>query len=259
MKNASEKYEEKYKVLDVQYTAYESTEVLKRRMIPYKKLVIPVRMRSVYWQYFGFPAAEDGSIITKDKIVCTLCKNQMIYNRNTSNLRMHLTSRHKSTMAKIDPTALIPPPKSSKPKRARPAARSGDDDFEFGGMGVMGIPKKNETKEVQLIVSEEGNEQDISNIAIIFPNDVVGEYSQTKDCEEAVESNELTDAIVNFLITGTEVVTNLQILPPKTMAPVVDTSYDRCRTRIWKTIRPSKKEKMITLFETGSFKKSDLK
>lgn len=199
MKNASEKFQEKYKVMELPYTAYEPTETLKRRVIPYKKLVVPIRMRSVYWKYFGFPATDDGSIVTKDKIVCILCKNQMIYNRNTSNLRMHLTSRHKNVMAKIDPTALIPTPKVTKPKKPKPlAVREAGGDYDFGG--VMGVPKKMETKEL-MVVSEDGNDQDISNIAIIFPNDVVGEYGHQKEAEEPVESNEITDTIVNFIVT----------------------------------------------------------
>ncbi|KAK7576333.1 hypothetical protein V9T40_012619 [Parthenolecanium corni] len=198
MKTVSEKYHEKYKIMDLPYTAYEPTESLKRRVIPYKKLVVPLRMRSVYWKYFGFPASDDGSIITKDKIVCILCKNQMIYNRNTSNLRMHLTSRHKNVMAKIDPSALIPTPKSLKPKKPKNAVHEASSSYEFGSMG---IPRKSETKEVQMVVSEEGNEQDISNIAIIFPNDVVGEYSQNKEVAEPTESSEITDTVVNFIIS----------------------------------------------------------
>jgi len=31
----------------------------------YKKLVVPMSMRSPYWKYFGFPATEDGNILTK--------------------------------------------------------------------------------------------------------------------------------------------------------------------------------------------------
>lgn len=53
----------------------------------YKKLVVPVSMRSIYWKYFGFPASETGEIITKLKIICILCKSQIAYNKNTSNLR----------------------------------------------------------------------------------------------------------------------------------------------------------------------------
>lgn len=56
----------------------------------YKKLVVPVSMRSIYWKYFGFPASDDGEIITKLKIICILCKSQIAYNKNTSNLRYNI-------------------------------------------------------------------------------------------------------------------------------------------------------------------------
>lgn len=58
-----------------------------KHVYTYKKLVVPMSMRSIYWKYFGFPATDDGSILTKVKIVCILCKTQIAYNRNTSNLR----------------------------------------------------------------------------------------------------------------------------------------------------------------------------
>lgn len=60
----------------------------------YKKLVVPMTMRSIYWKCYGFPASEDGEILTKVKIVCLLCKTVIAYNRNTSNLRMHLQNKH---------------------------------------------------------------------------------------------------------------------------------------------------------------------
>lgn len=60
----------------------------------YKKLVVPVNMRSIYWKCYGFPANDEGEILTKVKIVCILCKIVISYNGNTSNLRMHLKSKH---------------------------------------------------------------------------------------------------------------------------------------------------------------------
>lgn len=60
----------------------------------YKKLVVPMNMRSIYWKCYGFPASEEGEILTKVKIVCILCKSVITYNGNTSNLRMHLRSKH---------------------------------------------------------------------------------------------------------------------------------------------------------------------
>ena len=58
-----------------------------KHVYTYKKLVVPMSMRSIYWKFFGFPATDDGNILTKVKIVCILCKTQIAYNRNTSNLR----------------------------------------------------------------------------------------------------------------------------------------------------------------------------
>lgn len=67
----------------------------------YKKLVVPMSMRSPYWKYYGFPATDDGDILTKVKIVCVLCKSQLAYNKNTSNLRMHLQNRHPKELTEL--------------------------------------------------------------------------------------------------------------------------------------------------------------
>ncbi|XP_044597885.1 E3 SUMO-protein ligase ZBED1 [Cotesia glomerata] len=68
----------------------------------YKKLVVPMSMRSQYWRYFGFPATKEGEILTKIKIVCILCRTQIAYNRNTSNLRMHLQNKHSSELMELE-------------------------------------------------------------------------------------------------------------------------------------------------------------
>lgn len=72
----------------------------------YKKLVVPPSMRSIYWKFFGFPATEDGDILTKVKIVCILCKTQIAYNRNTSNLRMHLQNKHAQELMELESSSL---------------------------------------------------------------------------------------------------------------------------------------------------------
>lgn len=68
--------------------------VEEKHVFVYKKLVVPNTMRSIYWKCYGFPANEEGEILTKVKIVCLLCKTVIAYNRNTSNLRMHLQNKH---------------------------------------------------------------------------------------------------------------------------------------------------------------------
>ncbi|XP_063988233.1 E3 SUMO-protein ligase ZBED1-like [Diachasmimorpha longicaudata] len=79
----------------------------------YKKLVVPMSMRSVYWKFFGFPATEEGDILTKVKIVCILCKTQIAYNRNTSNLRMHLQNKHNQELVELEASTPVKKPLQS--------------------------------------------------------------------------------------------------------------------------------------------------
>ncbi|XP_063217348.1 E3 SUMO-protein ligase ZBED1 [Bacillus rossius redtenbacheri] len=91
-----------------------------KQTLNYKKLVVPMAMRSIYWKYFGFPANDDGDILTKVKIVCILCKTQIAYNRNTSNLRMHLQNKHARELVELE--AATPPRRMNpelKEKRAQ--------------------------------------------------------------------------------------------------------------------------------------------
>lgn len=70
--------------------------------INYKKLVVPRRMRSPYWKYFGFPATESGLVLLHDKIICILCKRQFAYKGNTQILRRHFQISHKNESAALE-------------------------------------------------------------------------------------------------------------------------------------------------------------
>lgn len=88
----------------------------------YKKLVVPPSMRSIYWKFFGFPATDDGDILTKVKIVCILCKTQIAYNRNTSNLRMHLQNKHAQELQELEqasPSSKQIVPQENKERKAQ--------------------------------------------------------------------------------------------------------------------------------------------
>lgn len=67
----------------------------RQNKLRFKKLLVPMTMRSPYWKYFGFPSMDGTTLTTKDKIVCALCKTVLTYNRNTTNLKTHLQSKHK--------------------------------------------------------------------------------------------------------------------------------------------------------------------
>ncbi|XP_011173367.1 E3 SUMO-protein ligase ZBED1 isoform X1 [Solenopsis invicta] len=84
----------------------------------YKKLVVPPSMRSIYWKFFGFPATDEGDILTKVKIVCILCKTQIAYNRNTSNLRMHLQNKHAHELMELE-SSNLPSPRQVLPQDSK--------------------------------------------------------------------------------------------------------------------------------------------
>ncbi|KAM7356098.1 uncharacterized protein ACRADG_001946 [Cochliomyia hominivorax] len=69
--------------------------------IEYTRTVVPSSMRSPYWKYFGFPSDSSNNILTRQKIVCTICNTAIAYNKNTSNLRTHLMSKHVEIFQKI--------------------------------------------------------------------------------------------------------------------------------------------------------------
>lgn len=73
--------------------------------IPYSRIVVPSSMRSPLWRFFGFPADDNYAITNRKKIVCTICRTQIAYNKNTTNLSTHLHCKHPSVYAKLYPTA----------------------------------------------------------------------------------------------------------------------------------------------------------
>lgn len=69
----------------------------------FSQLIRPSTMRSTYWKYFGFPADEDGNILTRKKIICACCNNAIAYNKNTTNLKAHLNAKHPEITLNIKP------------------------------------------------------------------------------------------------------------------------------------------------------------
>ncbi|KOX68204.1 Zinc finger BED domain-containing protein 1 [Melipona quadrifasciata] len=121
----------------------------------YKKLVVPMSMRSIYWKFFGFPATDDGDILTKVKIVCILCKTQIAYNRNTSNLRMHLQNKHAQELLELEATN---PPRrqvlsqETKDRRAQKKLLKTDAIAEFIIMDLQ-LPEVVEGRGFQRLVA----------------------------------------------------------------------------------------------------------
>lgn len=71
--------------------------------IPYSKVVVPSSMRSPLWRFFGFPANDSNVIINRKRIICCICRTQIAYNKNTTNLSTHLHCKHPSIYAEFAP------------------------------------------------------------------------------------------------------------------------------------------------------------
>lgn len=182
----------------------------------YKKLVVPMSMRSIYWKYFGFPATDEGEILTRVKIVCILCKSQITYNRNTSNLRMHLQNKHAHELVELEASA--PPRRPSldpKEKRAMKKLKlpgvtphiyttSADGTVQIEG-DIQFITDPNIT--LQNIDDDSSSNQNVrvvlkgntpamsnQNVAIILPEDNAGVM------HSVVDGKTISDAIAEFII-----------------------------------------------------------
>ncbi|XP_014395109.1 PREDICTED: LOW QUALITY PROTEIN: zinc finger BED domain-containing protein 1 [Myotis brandtii] len=58
------------------------------------KLVAHPRAKSKVWKYFGFDTDAAGCILQWKKIYCRICRAQIAYSGNTSNLSYHLEKNH---------------------------------------------------------------------------------------------------------------------------------------------------------------------
>lgn len=79
-----------------------STQVSGSELFEYSHMVVPSTMRSPYWRYFGFPCDNYNNIVTKKKIICTLCSTAISYNKNTTNLRTHLVAKHPDALYQLN-------------------------------------------------------------------------------------------------------------------------------------------------------------
>jgi hypothetical protein len=134
--------------------------------VSYQKLVVPKRMHSPYWKYFGFPASEVGVILTQDHIICMLCKKQFAYKSNTTNLKVHLQSRHKTELMVL----------------------------EMGSSKDCSLKKRHVKNELMLLATSEGQVDINKSNNKVKQQDVYvqGEISENFDGENVTNVNEQT-------------------------------------------------------------------
>lgn len=85
----------------------------------YSQLVVPEKMKSCYWEYFGFPADNDANVISKERVICTICTTQVSYCANTSNLRSHLKTRHREIYEELEIRVKVVPPEIYRVKEEK--------------------------------------------------------------------------------------------------------------------------------------------
>lgn len=166
--------------------------------VSYQKLVVPKRMHSPYWKYFGFPASDNGNILTQDRIICILCKKQFAYKSNTTNLRVHLQSRHKTELMVLE---------MGSSKDGNPKKRHGKNELMLlaTSEGQVDINRSNcRIKQQDVYIQGDINEQfvgeNIANIQEQTPQMSVIFQEIDNSPNDGLDTL-VSDAITDFVIT----------------------------------------------------------
>ncbi|XP_036216618.2 uncharacterized protein [Bactrocera oleae] len=124
-----------------------------KETIEYTHTTVPSSMRSPYWKYFGFPADSTNKILTRQKIICTICGTAITYNKNTSNLRTHLISRHPETLHQMH---------HHQRQRNPEFSDSCDmtDGVDFNGAAILSEIAKDECNSDKLYSQRQNNKAD---------------------------------------------------------------------------------------------------
>lgn len=80
--------------------------------------------------YTGFPSDEHNNIITKQKIVCCICRQFITYNKNTTNLSSHLFGKHANMMTELYPEQLTNMSDKIKAKKCSKLLKRENSDAE---------------------------------------------------------------------------------------------------------------------------------
>ena len=59
-----------------------------------ERLKAPSGAKSKVWKYFGFTMNKPGAIVSKTRVKCTICRNNISFCGKTTNLSYHLERKH---------------------------------------------------------------------------------------------------------------------------------------------------------------------
>uniref|UniRef100_A0A8D8YWJ7 Zinc finger BED domain-containing protein 1 n=1 Tax=Cacopsylla melanoneura TaxID=428564 RepID=A0A8D8YWJ7_9HEMI len=155
--------------------------------IIFHKVSIPQTMRSIYWKYFGFPADMNGEVVTKRKIICTLCNNQLAYVGNTTNIKSHLSHKHPMQYARLIQNAGM---MGDTPTKKKKKDMNHDEMFQ-----VIDVKAAQSNQDGQYSICVQGDEGEQAIISIPQTHIPGGNKKRS-----AVHNKSLIDLIVNFVI-----------------------------------------------------------
>lgn len=150
----------------------------------FQKLVVPASMRSQYWRYFGFPADDSNNILTREKIVCCICRRQIAYNKNTTNLSTHLIAKHIDIMQKYFPNDIKPSSSAKRLKTSKtPNKRVKCEKNESDRWSDDYVYAKTETeaKEVEILTKTDANSE---SLRVLVTTEDGEEFIETLDYDE---------------------------------------------------------------------------
>lgn len=190
-------------------------------ILHYKRLVVPSNMRSIYWKCYGFPANDENEILTRTKIVCLLCKATMTYNRNTTNLRMHLQNKHKNELAALEMVQSTTPTQNRKGEIDRRLTKKARKSSS-GRDSVVQVFPINSPQQAQISHCEP---EYIAEVDDINPLSVIVKEATANQAYTLVDGKAIADAIAEFVILDMQ---NPEIVEGKGFQRLIGTLKSPC-------------------------------
>ncbi|XP_055916890.1 uncharacterized protein LOC129949447 [Eupeodes corollae] len=174
--------------------------------LTYNKIYMP-KMKSVFWKYFGYPADERGEIITKHKVICNLCKAVLTNHYNTTNIRAHIQSTHKTIFSQLVTThGISVPPRKVNTSQKKPAKSETvhliEDSIDS---------RRPATKQMKVDYSDSSFiDEDSINIPLTY------EDTEDEPTTTAITTTELSNVIFDQTLPATAVDVDQTVLPKST-------------------------------------------
>lgn len=145
-------------------------------VVAYSKLIRPSTNRISHWHYFGFPASIRNTILSRDHIICVVCKAAFLYNtRSTDDLKAHLKKVHPDVTNLLAATtgqtaAQLPVEKggpvknrtiSARPTRSNSSNTYSDTDYLIEQLTVEAVDQE---ETIEYLLPEDAMDEDMNEV-----------------------------------------------------------------------------------------------